>query len=336
MAGGATFNPKLLVDGERPFHLYPPASEMIPKIVLNHLKEPILPTTFAVALWPVYKAFATWGQNSSWGEAEFFTVLFITMITSAYIFINGFYALIEYQRWFEQFKIDRKPHHLGSWEQVRITLLKAVVGRLVIAPMLIYFVVCKLLSLRGMLQQIYDANGPSVPQLYLAFFAGTIFNELGFYWAHRTLHSTSLYAKFHKQHHEWKGTVSYAAEYAHPVEQIFANYIPTLGGCLVVGAHPWAFCVWVCERLRQTYEGHSGYAFDAHPLLTFLNITSHARAAEHDFHHTCNSGNFGPQWMDWLFGTMDAWAVAGREATYLDAKSDEKLSYMHMREKAEK
>lgn len=43
----------------------------------------------------------------------------------------------------------------------------------------------------------------------------------GFYWTHRLLHSKSLYARFHKQHHEYTGTISFAAEYAHPLEAIF-------------------------------------------------------------------------------------------------------------------
>merc|ERR1711920_941959 len=136
-------------------------------------------------------------------------------------------------------------------------------------------------------------NRPSVPQLYGSFMVANIFNLFGFYFAHRMLHSASLYARFHKQHHEWKGTVSYAAENAHPVEQILANIIPTFGGCLLVGAHPWTFAVWVVERLRESYENHSGYAFRIHPVLEFLNITNPTSAAEHDFHHTHNSGNFG-------------------------------------------
>jgi len=33
--------------------------------------------------------------------------------------------------------------------------------------------------------------------------------------------------------------------------------------------------------------------------------------------------------MDWLFGTMDAWTVAGGEEEYMKSKTGEKLSYMH-------
>jgi len=331
MAGGATSHPKLFVDGKRPFDLYPPASEMVPKIIFDHIKQPIVPTAFAVIFWPAYKRLARRFQNKGWSEKKFFTMLFCAMISSTWVVFNSFYALIEHRRWFEQYKIDRGHHQLGSWKLARDTLKEAIIGRVVVAPLGIYFIGSEILRRRGIMQRVFDMKRPSVMRLYLDFLIGTFFNEVAFYCAHRTLHSSSLYAKFHKQHHEWKGTVSFAAENAHPVEQIFANYIPTLGGCLLVGAHPWTFCVWVCERLRDTYEGHSGYAFDVHPVLDALNITNHTPAAEHDFHHTLNSGNFGPQWMDWLCGTMDAWAVAGREHEYLKSKSAEKLSYMHSR-----
>lgn len=329
MAGGARFSPTLLVDGKRPLDLYPPASEMVPKTIFKYLKQPIVPTAFAVIFWPVYKAVARRFRSKGWGEAKFFTMVFCTMISATYVSFNSFFAFIEHKRWFERYKIDRQPHQLGSWKQACATLKDAVVGRLVIAPLGIYFIGTEILKRRGILQRVFDKKRPSVLQLYFDFMAGTFFNEVAFYCAHRSLHSSSCYAKFHKQHHEWKGTVSYAAEYAHPVESVLANYIPTFGGCLLVGAHPWTFIVWVCERLRDTYEGHSGYAFNVHPVLDALNITNHTAAAEHDFHHTCNSGNFGPQWMDWLCGTMDAWAVAGCEEGYLKSKTEEKLSYMH-------
>lgn len=329
MAGGATCSPKLFVDGKRPFDLYPPASEVVPKVIFGYLKQPIVPTIFAVIFWPVYKALAKRFQNKGWSEAKFFTMLFCTMISATSASMNGFFALIEYKRWLEQYKIDRGHHHLPSWKLACEAVKESVLGKLVVAPLGIYLVFTEILHKRGILQRSFDLKRPSVARLYLSFMIASVFNEVGFYCAHRSFHHPTLYAKFHKKHHEFKGTVSYAAENAHPVEQVFANYIPTFGGCILMGVHPWTLCVWVCERLRGTYEGHSGYAFDVHPVLRLLNITNPKAAAEHDFHHTANTGNFGPQWLDWLCGTMDSWAVAGGEKEYLKSKMAEKLSYMH-------
>ena len=50
-----------------------------------------------------------------------------------------------------------------------------------------------------------------------------MFLEPAFYFAHRALHHPALYARFHKQHHEYKGSVGFAAEYATLVEQVCAR-----------------------------------------------------------------------------------------------------------------
>jgi sterol desaturase/sphingolipid hydroxylase (fatty acid hydroxylase superfamily) len=47
-----------------------------------------------------------------------------------------------------------------------------------------------------------------------------LFLEFGFYWAHRFLHHPLLYARLHKQHHEYKGPIGFAAEYATVGEQV--------------------------------------------------------------------------------------------------------------------
>ena len=47
-----------------------------------------------------------------------------------------------------------------------------------------------------------------------------LFLDTSFYWSHRLLHHPRLYKHFHKQHHEYRGTIGFAAEYAHFVEQV--------------------------------------------------------------------------------------------------------------------
>ena len=49
-----------------------------------------------------------------------------------------------------------------------------------------------------------------------------------FYWIHRLFHHKYLYKYFHKKHHEYKYPVAIAVEWVHPVEEIFANTIPSV------------------------------------------------------------------------------------------------------------
>ena len=138
------------------------------------------------------------------------------------------------------------------------------------------------------------------------------------------------------QHHEFAGTVGIAAEYANPVEQVFANMLPTLGGVIFFPTHPLLVAVWLVSRspqccvclpgevpahlitcsllqflrLQQTYEAHSGYCFRG-TLLDQLGFTHSEEAIHHDYHHTVNTGNFGTNYMDWLCGTQDGFMAAG-------------------------
>ncbi len=43
-------------------------------------------------------------------------------------------------------------------------------------------------------------------------------------------------------------------------------------------------------------------------------------AAHHDFHHAVNTGNFGTEWMDWLFGTQDHFVAGGMHEGYIAKK----------------
>ncbi len=53
-----------------------------------------------------------------------------------------------------------------------------------------------------------------------------LFLDTTFYWSHRALHHPALYKHFHKQHHEYKGTIGFAAEYASTVEQVRGPLCP--------------------------------------------------------------------------------------------------------------
>ena len=67
---------------------------------------------------------------------------------------------------------------------------------------------------------------------------------------------------------------------------------------------------WACVR----YESHSGFCFDDCRAMRLLGLSSPRNTAYHDFHHTVNKGNFGSaqaEYLDWLFGTQQAWGQGG-------------------------
>lgn len=142
-------------------------------------------------------------------------------------------------------------------------------------------------------------------------FWGWVCNQIGFYVTHRILHHKSLYW-IHKQHHEFNYSIGFAAEYAHPIEGLFSNAIPTVLGPLLCGSHCTVLWFWLAIRLLETTSNHSGfdwpwtwffekYHFYLWPLMVFLPLSQSARW--HDYHHTNNNGNFGGPLTDWAFGT---------------------------------
>lgn len=71
--------------------------------------------------------------------------------------------------------------------------------------------------------------------------------DFSFYWAHRLLHTFPfLYKKVHKIHHEFVNSVSISASYAHPVEYVLGNSVPTALGFMILGnkCHFITYLIW--------------------------------------------------------------------------------------------
>jgi len=98
-------------------------------------------------------------------------------------------------------------------------------------------------------------------------------------------------------------SIGIAAEYAHPVEEFFANFLPTFAGPALSGS-PHAVVLWsyLSIRLWETIDAHSGYSFPWSPwkMIPFIQ----GGPDKHDFHHSHNVGNFGMlAFWDWVCGT---------------------------------
>lgn len=147
-----------------------------------------------------------------------------------------------------------------------------------------------------------DAPLPTLTHFGRDILINIFINDTLFYWAHRILHHPSIYQYIHKQHHRFNYTIGIAASYAHPVEDIIANLIPTIGGSLFLKSHVVVMWSWIILRLLETIDVHSGYSF---PLSPFHLLPLQGGADFHDFHHHINKGCYGSftvVW-DWLCGT---------------------------------
>ena len=117
-----------------------------------------------------------------------------------------------------------------------------------------------------------------------------------FYWSHRALHHKSLFRSIHRKHHGFRHCRPYMATYAHTVEDL-CNVVAFFAPPILLGVSWQVMAIWVAVRVFETYEAHSGYAFNA--------IAS--RHAYHHLHATKGCyGSFFGVW-DRLMGTDANW-----------------------------
>jgi len=310
MSGGANFSPRL-----NPRPQYPPFTEVFGPTLLKYIRVPIILTMLTRALYPYYITMVEHFYKRGWEDRWIFAVTISVLHTLCYILMGGFYLYCEKTGFLMEYKFKRKKHQIPTRKMMTTLFQNHLLAQLVTGPIAAYilfpvFVYSGTPSL--------DSPLPSFFHMYRAFCTSMLVNEVGFYWSHRLVHHPALYGWIHKQHHTFTGTVSVAAEFASPIEQIISNQLPTVGGQMFFGCHGsyLIFMVWVVARLAETYEGHSGFCFYG-TFLQQIGFTYSHTAAYHDFHHTGNRGNFGSAWLDWTFGTMDAWADLGGMQGYL-------------------
>jgi sterol desaturase/sphingolipid hydroxylase (fatty acid hydroxylase superfamily) len=119
-----------------------------------------------------------------------------------------------------------------------------------------------------------------------------------FFWSHRMLHQPWIYPYIHKMHHEFYNSIIFSCAYAHPIEHIFANSLPSLvGSKLLFGkCHVLTMLVFLTLRLTETAEAHSGYDF---PFSLTKHLPLTCTQHYHNHHHLTNIGNYGSFFMLW-------------------------------------
>lgn len=303
---------------------YASSSKILFNAAVCKIREPVLVAALTILFYPYYLAAANAWLGRGGSERGFFVAGTVLVHFVLYFGINGAFQFFDYMGWFEQYKLDRTPGMIPKTKQILGTIRDALIGQLALGPLGAWFLIYPAFQYFG--SPSITAPLPSFSSLWCQYVFCSFVNDWGFYWSHRLFHSSWLYRNIHKKHHNYVGSIGFAAEHAHPIEQIFANTLPSIGGCMLAGVHPWVFWCWLTTRLQQTYEAHSGYCF-AGTWLHKIGLTRADSAAFHDFHHSNNTGNFGATYLDHFFGTMDSWREIGGAEGYIAQKfSKEKRS----------
>jgi methylsterol monooxygenase len=199
---------------------------------------------------------------------------------------------------FDQWKIQQGFY--PSKRLVKEVIIQVLANHFITSPLFAYFV---LFPLAQSLNMPLAGPLPSWPRILLELVVFALVNDFLFYWAHRTLHSSNwLYKNIHAQHHRFTAPISWAAEFAHPVEGLLANTIPTLAGCYIMRSHLAVCTLWMLIRMWETLDAHGGFDFPFSPFR--LGSSFMLGPDGHDWHHSHNRGNYGVfKFWDWLCGT---------------------------------
>lgn len=239
-------------------------------------------------LWSCTAAFH-WAEARGWSRGAMLVVLPSLLTTASYWVFSAATAYVDVTgtpAWLFRRKIQPKVR-ISASEQVGVALyvlaLQVVVGLPAMAVAAPYFP---------------DWAGrpvPALPTVAWQLVVCIAVEEVLFGLTHRALHTKALYGRFHKRHHSLTAPSGGAAEYAHPLEFLFGNLVPTVLGPMLVGAHPAVYYTWLQIVIQTTCNAHCGFY---HPLSPWGD------ARRHDFHHRTSNGALSPMGiMDRLMGT---------------------------------
>jgi len=247
----------------------------------------------------ILRLFPTWmGDHLIFAVGTWATTVFVFWFWNIILFVFYYFNIFPKQR------INKGA--MPPQALINECLLDIFINQFIINPPLLYFLypaftACGV-TLHGPL--------PDMKTILRDFVVCIALNDTFFYWAHRILHHPSIYQHIHKKHHRFNYTIGIASVFAHPVENVLANLLPTLAGCLFMGSHVFTLWLWLALRITETVDAHSGYEFTFSP---FSLLPFQGGADRHDFHHSKNVGCYGSFTIFWDY-------ITGSDQAYLEFK----------------
>lgn len=160
-------------------------------------------------------------------DHERLLVVFVATAVTEFFFWSSiffFMVLIEKFNIFGLKKYKIKGNQPASSTMIRDCFVDVAIGHFIVRPIL-------LIILYPYLKICLNFNVSELPSLWTICWQIIVciqVDDCMFYWSHRLLHHKMLYKYIHKKHHEFKQTVAIAVEWAHPVEDLLGNTLPTI------------------------------------------------------------------------------------------------------------
>merc|ERR1711920_36679 len=89
--------------------------------------------------------------------------------------------------------------------------------------------------------------------------AALLCNEVLFFYSHWAMHSSLLYKRFHKQHHEFTAPIGLVAIYCHPIEFFVCDLFPLTAAFYACRCHLFFAFMWAFGAVIGTQVHHSGF-----------------------------------------------------------------------------
>ena len=220
------FTPRLY-----PRPLYPPFTDVVHNFFMTAiLQAGIVGTLLATITYPIYQwLLGLMTDTYSLSDAAAFSAFSSGTHTLVFVLFNGFIAVCGKYGWGKHYALPRARYMTPSQELLRRTFYSELGGQVIFSPLAAYvlyavFVVCGMPAMNAPL--------PSASRLFWGFFATYLVNEWGDYWMHRMFHTSFLYSRVHKMHHEYVGTVSISAKHLSPIEGIFGPFPAAQWTCI--------------------------------------------------------------------------------------------------------
>jgi sterol desaturase/sphingolipid hydroxylase (fatty acid hydroxylase superfamily) len=233
---------------------------------------------------------------------------------------NVFYAVLYHYEipFFDQYRVDDKPWHWESlgpegWQEMLKNTLGLVLFNFIGVTFPLMYINARYLF--GTPFRLDSDSVGSGGEMFWQLMFCLVLEDFGFHHAHQLLHTKQFYW-IHKVHHRYHAPIGIASVYAHPIEYVLGNVLPS-AMLLQNRMHGWTFCVWLAFRASAAVENHSGYEF---PWSMYQAIPFKAPTEYHDFHHSKNLGTYSGvlRFWDWVYGTNRQyfeWVQNGRPMT---------------------